>query len=59
LIGKYGVEKYIQLLDSTGTAPSFNEAMIKTYGMSKDEVYKKAAPYVLKNYLRVLKVFNG
>jgi hypothetical protein len=59
LIGKYGVEKYIQLLDSTGTSPSFNEAMIKTYGMGKDEVYKKAAPYVLKNYLRVLKVING
>lgn len=59
LIAKYGVEKYLDLLDNTATAPSFNDAMTKTYGISKDEIYKKAAPHVLKNYQRVLKVFNG
>ena len=59
LIAKYGVEKYLDLLDATATAPSFNDAMAKTYGISKDEIYKKAAPHVLKNYQRVLKVFNG
>ena len=59
IIAKYGVEKYLELLDATATAPSFNDAMIKTYGIGKDEVYKKAAPYVLKNYQRVLNVFNG
>ena len=59
LIAKYGVEKYLDLLEVTATAPSFNDAMTKTYGISKDEIYKKAAPYVLKNYQRVLKVFNG
>jgi hypothetical protein len=59
LIAKYGVEKYLDLLDATATAPSFNDAMTKTYGLGKDEMYKKAAPYVLTNYQRVLKVFNG
>ena len=59
IIAKYGVEKYLDLLDATATAPSFNDAVTKTYGIGKDEIYKKAAPYVLKNYQRVLNVFNG
>ncbi len=59
LVAKYGVEKYLDLLDATATAPSFDQAMMQTYGMGKDEVYKQAAPYVLRNYQRVLKVFNG
>ena len=59
IVAKHGVEKYLELLDATATAPSFNDAMKKTYGVGKDEIYKQAAPYVLKNYQRVLKVFNG
>jgi len=59
IVAKHGVEKYLELLDATATAPSFNDAMKKTYGQGKDEIYKQAAPYVLKNYQRVLKVFNG
>ena len=59
IVAKHGVQKYLELLDATATAPSFNDAMKKTYGVGKDEVYKLAAPYVLKNYQRVLKVFNG
>ena len=59
LVAKYGVQKYLDLLDATGTAPSFNDAMIKAYGVGKSEIYKQAAPYVLKTYQRVLKVFNS
>lgn len=59
LVAKYGVQKYLDLLDATGTAPSFNDAMIKAYGVGKADIYKQAAPYVLKNYQRVLKVFNS
>jgi hypothetical protein len=59
IVAKHGVEKYLELLDTTATAPSFNDAMKKTYGVGKDEIYKQAAPYVLKNYQRVLNVFNG
>ena len=59
IVAKHGVRKYLELLDATATAPSFNDAMKKTYGVGKDEFYKQAAPYVLKNYQRVLKVFNS
>ena len=59
IVAKHGVQKYLELLDATATAPSFNDAMKKTYGVGKDEIYKQAAPYVLKNYQRVLKVFNS
>jgi hypothetical protein len=59
IVAEHGVQKYLELLDSTATEPSFNDAMKKTYGVGKDEIYKQAAPYVLKNYQRVLKVFNG
>jgi hypothetical protein len=59
LVAKYGVQKYLDLLDATGTAPSFNDAMKKAYGVGKADIYKQAAPYVLKNYQRVLKVFNS
>jgi hypothetical protein len=59
LVAKYGVQKYLDLLVATGTAPSFNDAMIKAYGVGKADIYKQAAPYVLKNYQRVLKVFNS
>ena len=59
LIAKYGVEKFLDLVDATGTAPSFNDSMVKAYGLGKAEIYKQAAPYVLKNYQRILKVFNS
>jgi hypothetical protein len=59
LIAKYGVQKFLGLVDATGTAPSFNDAMIKAYGIGKADIYKQAAPYVLKSYQRVLKVFNS
>jgi hypothetical protein len=59
IVAKHGVEKYLELLDATATAPSFNDAVKKTYGVGKDDIYKQAAPYVLKNYQRVLNVFNG
>lgn len=59
LVAKYGVQKFLDLVDATGTAPSFNDSMIKAYGVGKSEIYKQAAPYVLKTYQRVLKVFNS
>lgn len=59
LVAKYGVQKFLDLVDATGTAPSFNDSMIKAYEVGKSEIYKQAAPYVLKTYQRVLKVFNS
>jgi hypothetical protein len=59
LIAKYGVEKYLNLVDATGTEPNFDQALIKAYGQNKKEIYQKSAPYVLKTYQRVLNVFNN
>lgn len=58
-IAKYGVEKYVSLVESTSTASNFDEALKQTIGLSKDQVYEAAAPYVLKSYQRVQKIFRG
>lgn len=59
LIAKYGVQKFLDLVDATGTETSFDNALLKAYGQNRSEIYKKSAPYVLKTYQRVLKVFNS
>lgn len=59
LIAKHGVQKFLNLLDAAATSPSFDDAMLKTYGEGKAKIYSQAAPYVLKNYKRVLDVFNS
>lgn len=59
LIAKHGVQKYLDLLDATGSAQSFDDSMMKAYGIGKAEIYTQAAPYVLKSYQRVLKVSNS
>jgi hypothetical protein len=59
LIAKYGVQKFLDLVDATGTEASFDKALLKAYGQNRSEIYKKSAPYVLKTYQRVLKVFNS
>jgi hypothetical protein len=59
LIAKYGVEKFISLVSATGTAKSFDEALQQSIGITKEDLYLAAAPYVLKSYQRVQKVFRG
>lgn len=59
LIAKYGVEKFIALVSATGTAKSFDEALQQSIGITKEDFYSAAAPYVLKSYQRVQKVFRG
>jgi hypothetical protein len=59
LIAKYGVEKFISLVSATGTAKSFDEALQQSIGITKEDLYSAAAPYVLKSYQRVQKVFRG
>jgi hypothetical protein len=59
LIAKHGVQKFLNLLDAAATSQSFNDAMLKTYGETKNKIYAQSASYVLKNYKRVLEVFNS
>ena len=58
-IAKYGVEKFLSLVKYTGTATSFDDALQQSVGVSKDQLYEAAAPYVLKSYQRVQKIFRG
>jgi hypothetical protein len=58
-VAKYGVEKFVSLVEATGTAASFDEALKQTIGLSKEQLYEYAAPYVLKSYQRVQKIFRG
>lgn len=59
LVAQYGVEKLISLVDATSTAASFDDAVKQALGVSKSQMYEAAAPYVLKSYQRVQKVFRG
>ena len=58
-ISKYGVAKFVTLVEATASAASFDEALQKTVGISKDQAYEAAAPYVLKSYQRIQKIFRG
>jgi hypothetical protein len=58
-VSQYGVAKLVSLVEATGTASSFDEALKQTTGLSKDQFYVAAAPYLLKSYQRVQKVFRG
>jgi hypothetical protein len=51
-IGKYGFDKYIELLTSL-QKNSFADGIKKTIGISKDQFYQEAAPYLLSNWQRL------
>ena len=51
-IGKYGFDKYIDLLKSLKTN-SFADGIKITIGISKDQFYQEAAPYLLSNWQRL------
>jgi hypothetical protein len=53
-IGKYGFDKYIELLKSLNGS-SLDEGLKATVGKSKDEFYQEAAPYLLSNWQRLSK----
>jgi len=51
-IGKYGLEKYIQLLTSLDGS-TLNAGLMETIGLNKDQFYQEAAPYLLSNWQRL------
>ena len=51
-IGKYGFDKYIDLLESL-QSDSFAGGLKKTIGLSKDQFYLEAAAYLLSNWQRL------
>jgi hypothetical protein len=47
VIGTYGRDGFIKLMNQFATANSFDEALQKSIGLTKSDFYAKSAPYVL------------
>jgi hypothetical protein len=46
VIGTYGREGFVKLLNQLASAPSFDVALQRSIGLTKSEFYSKSAPYV-------------
>lgn len=53
VIGTYGFEGYKKMLDQLLTAQSFDEVIRRSFGVSKDELYERSAPYVFEVLTRL------
>jgi hypothetical protein len=55
IIGKYGFEKYLKIIQNSGVYSSFNDNLQKTIGLSQDQLLAEAAPYVYVQWRTALK----
>jgi hypothetical protein len=54
MVGTYGYEKFLSFIDEMGNNKDFNVTIQKSFGMSKLDFYRKAAPYILSVFNRVI-----
>jgi hypothetical protein len=54
MVGTYGYDKFLSFIDEMGNNKDFNVTIQKSFGMSKLDFYKKAAPYILSVFNRVI-----
>ena len=54
-IGKYGIEKFVDLLKNIPKSPNFNENLKTTIGKDREAFYQEAGAYLLKNWQRLSK----
>jgi hypothetical protein len=47
-IGTYGMDSFVRILKNQSTTDSFNANLLKSIGISKDQLYADAAPFMLK-----------
>jgi hypothetical protein len=59
MIGTYGFEKYITFLKNAYSTNSYADNIQVTYGISKEQVYKNAAPYILSVWKRAMSLPIG
>jgi hypothetical protein len=52
-IGKYGIEKFLQLLRNIPTTANYNENLKATIGKDREAFYQEAGAYLLKNWQRL------
>jgi hypothetical protein len=54
VVGTYGYDKFTALMREFGRSPNFNESTTKILGLSKEELYKNSAPYLLSVFNRAI-----
>ena len=52
VIGTYGLDGLMKMLDQLVTAKDFNDVTKGAFGLSKDDFYAKIAPYILEQIVR-------
>ena len=48
VLGTYGFEGYLKILNELADSPSFDETLKRAIGLNKEEFYKAVAPYITK-----------
>ncbi len=54
IVGTYGYSKFMELAKEMGQSSNYSEATKKVFGLSKVELYEKAAPYLLTVFDRTI-----
>ena len=54
VIGTYGLPKFLLFVEELGKNSDFNISVEKSFGLSKSDLYKKSAPYLLSVFNRVI-----
>jgi hypothetical protein len=52
VLGTYGLEGYIKILDALANSTSFDQVIQKSLGLSKGQLYSRIAPYILETINR-------
>ena len=55
VLANYGFEAYWDILRNFANNMTYDEAVQKSVGISKDALYKEASPYILRQFQRVFK----
>lgn len=58
IIGTYGFDSYMRFLKNISTLPSYEDNIKAVTGLSKNELYKNAAPYMISTWKRAMALPN-
>lgn len=53
IVGSFGIEAFIKIVQNNALGYSFNENLKQSLGIEKDVAYKKSAPYILDIFRRL------
>jgi hypothetical protein len=56
IIGKYGFDKYLKLIQNTGIYSSFDDNLLNTIGINQEQLLTEAAPYVYLQWKLAIKL---